>query len=267
MIEVRNLYKSFEEYGPDGKLMGTKEVLSDISTVFADGITNLIIGRSGSGKTVLMKNLVGLLEPTSGQVLYDGRDFVAMSKREKVQMRREMGMIFQSAALFDSLTVLENVMFPLDMFSSMTLRERQRRAQDCLARVNLVDADSKYPGEISGGMQKRVAIARAIALNPKYLFCDEPNSGLDPKTSLVIDELLHSITHEYQMTTIINTHDMNSVMGIGENILFIHEGRKEWQGVSAEVMHSTNQRLTDFIFASNLLKEMRQATLAQPSNS
>ena len=259
MIEVKNLYKSFEEYGPDGKLMGTKEVLSDISTVFADGITNLIIGRSGSGKTVLMKNLVGLLEPTSGQVLYDGRDFVAMSKREKVQMRREMGMIFQSAALFDSLTVLENVMFPLDMFSSMTLRERQRRAQDCLARVNLVDADSKYPGEISGGMQKRVAIARAIALNPKYLFCDEPNSGLDPKTSLVIDELLHSITQEFNMTTIINTHDMNSVMGIGENIIFIYEGNKEWQGVSADIMGSTNKRLTDFIFASDLLKEMREA--------
>jgi len=170
-----------------------------------------------------------------------------------------MGMIFQSAALFDSLSVLENVMFPLDMFSPMTLRERQRRAQECLARVNLVGVDGKYPGEISGGMQKRVAIARAIALNPKYLFCDEPNSGLDPKTSLVIDELLHSITHEYQMTTIINTHDMNSVMGIGENILFIYEGRKEWQGQSTDIMNSSNKRLTDFIFASDLLKEMRHA--------
>ena len=251
MIEVKNLCKSFED----------KAVLKDISTVFADGITNLIIGQSGSGKTVLMKNLVGLLEPTSGQVLYDGRDFVRMSKDEKVMMRREMGMIFQSAALFDSLTVLENVMFPLDMFSSMTLRERQRRAQDCLARVNLTDADHKFPDEISGGMQKRVAIARAIALQPKYLFCDEPNSGLDPKTSLVIDELLHSITHEFGMTTIINTHDMNSVMGIGENILFIYEGKKEWQGVSADIMHSDNKRLTDFIFASDLLKEMRQAIL------
>ena len=249
MIEVRNLYKSFED----------KEVLHDISVTFEKGLTNLIIGQSGSGKTVLMKNLVGLLEPTSGEILYDGRDFVAMSKKQKIQMRREMGMIFQSAALFDSLTVLENVMFPLDMFSSMTLRERQRRAQDCLARVNLVDAEAKYPGEISGGMQKRVAIARAIALNPKYLFCDEPNSGLDPKTSLVIDELLHGITHEFGITTIINTHDMNSVMGIGENILFIYEGRKEWQGVSADIMNSTNQRLTDFIFASDLLKEMRAA--------
>ena len=247
MIEVKHLYTSF-----DGR-----EVLKDISTVFENGKTNLIIGQSGSGKTVLMKNLVGLFEPTSGQVLYDGRDFVAMSKAEKVHMRREMGMIFQSAALFDSLTVLENVMFPLDMFSSMTLHERQKRAMDCLDRVNLIGAEAKFPGELSGGMQKRVAIARAIVMNPQYLFCDEPNSGLDPKTSLVIDELLHSITQEYQMTTIINTHDMNSVMGIGENIIFIYEGRKEWQGVSADIMGSTNQRLTDFIFASDLLKDMR----------
>ena len=252
MIEVKNLYKRFDE----------KEVLKDINTVFEDGKTNLIIGQSGSGKTVLMKNLVGLLDPTSGQVLYDGRDFVAMSKNEKVMMRREMGMIFQSAALFDSLTVLQNVMFPLDMFSAMTLRERKKRAMECLDRVNLVGAEQKYPGEISGGMQKRVAIARAIALNPKYLFCDEPNSGLDPKTSLVIDELLHSITQEFQMTTIINTHDMNSVMGIGENIIFIYEGHKEWQGVSADIMHSTNKRLTDFIFASDLLKDMRSAILS-----
>ena len=251
MIEVKHLYKSFED----------KDVLKDINTVFEDGKTNLIIGQSGSGKTVLMKNLVGLLEPTKGQILYDGRDFVQLSKREKVLMRREMGMIFQSAALFDSLTVLENVMFPLDMFSTMNYRERVRRAQECLDRVNLQGADEKFPGEISGGMQKRVAIARAIALNPKYLFCDEPNSGLDPKTSLVIDDLLHSITQEYNMTTIINTHDMNSVMGIGENIIFIYEGTKEWQGVSSEVMGSTNQKLTDFIFASDLLKNMRQMVI------
>ena len=253
MIEVKNLYKSFDEV----------EVLKDISTVFEDGKTNLIIGQSGSGKTVLMKNLVGLFDPSKGQILYDGRDFVRMSKQEKVHMRREMGMIFQSAALFDSLTVLENVMFPLDMCSSMNLRERQRRAMDCLDRVNLVGAEEKFPGEISGGMQKRVAIARAIALNPKYLFCDEPNSGLDPKTSLIIDDLLHSITQEFKMTTIINTHDMNSVMGIGENIIFIYEGHKEWQGVSADIMHSTNKRLTDFIFASDLLKEMREAITHQ----
>ena len=258
MIEVRNLCKSFED----------KEVLKDISTVFEDGKTNLIIGQSGAGKTVLMKNLVGLLDPTSGQVLYDGRDFVGLSKHEKVMMRREMGMIFQSAALFDSMTVLENVMFPLDMFSTMNLRERIRRAQDCLDRVNLDrDADEKFPGEISGGMQKRVAIARAIALNPKYLFCDEPNSGLDPKTSLVIDGLLQGITKEFGITTIINTHDMNSVMGIGENIIFIYEGRKEWQGVSSQIMHSDNTRLTDFIFASDLLKNMRQLVLDKESVS
>lgn len=251
MIEVKHLHKSF----------GDREVLKDINTVFEDGKTNLIIGRSGSGKTVLMNNLVGLLEPTSGQVLYDGRDFVKMTKKEKVMMRREMGMIFQSAALFDSLTVLENVMFPLDMFSSMNYNERKKRAMECLDRVKLRDAGNKYPAEISGGMQKRVAIARAIVLNPKYLFCDEPNSGLDPKTSLVIDHLLSSITHELGITTIINTHDMNSVMGIGENILFIHKGEKEWQGVSSQVMRSTNKRLTDFIFASDLLKNMRNLVI------
>lgn len=251
MIEVKNLCKSF----------GDKEVLRDISTVFESGKTNLIIGQSGSGKTVLVKNLVGLLDPTSGDVLYDGRNFVAMDKKEKIMLRREMGMIFQSAALFDSMTVLENVMFPLDMFSSMTLRERIHRAKTCLDRVNLKDVDTKFPGELSGGMQKRVAIARAIALNPKYLFCDEPNSGLDPKTSLVIDELLHGITHEFNITTIINTHDMNSVMGIGENIIFIYEGNKEWQGVSADIMNSNNQKLTDFIFASDLLKKMRNAVI------
>ncbi len=253
MIEIRNLCKSFED----------RQVLSDISAVFESGKTNLIIGQSGSGKTVLVKNLVGLLDPTSGSIFYDGRDFVAMTKKEKIMLRREMGMIFQSAALFDSLTVLENVMFPLDMFSSMTLRERTRRAQTCLDRVNLMGAEAKYPGEISGGMQKRVAIARAIALNPKYLFCDEPNSGLDPKTSLVIDDLLHGITQEFNITTIINTHDMNSVMGIGENIIFIYEGHKEWQGQSKDIMGATNQRLTDFIFASDLLKQMRAAVMGK----
>lgn len=248
MIEVKNLYKSF-----DGK-----DVLKDICARFEDGKTNLIIGQSGSGKTVLMKNLVGLLTPTSGQVLYDGRDFVSMSKKEKVAMRREMGMIFQSAALFDSLSVLENVMFPLDMFSNMNYRERVRRAQDCLARVNLIDAQDKFPGEISGGMQKRVAIARAIVLNPKYLFCDEPNSGLDPKTSLVIDDLLSGITKEYGTTTIINTHDMNSVMGIGEQIVFIYNGTKEWEGTKDDVINSTNKRLNDLVFASDLFKKVKE---------
>ena len=255
MIEIQNLYKSF----------GDKDVLNGISTIFDSGKTNLIIGQSGSGKTVLMKNIVGLLEPTSGDIIYDGRNFVTMDKKEKITLRREMGMIFQSSALFDSLTVLENVMFPLDMFSNMNFRDRVKRAQFCLDRVNLKDVETKFPGELSGGMQKRVAIARAIALNPKYLFCDEPNSGLDPKTSLVIDELLHSITHEFNITTIINTHDMNSVMGIGENIIFIYDGHKEWQGVSADIMGSDNKKLTDFIFASDLLKKMRKAVTEKQS--
>ncbi len=249
MIEIKNLYKSFED----------KTVLKDISSQFKDGITNLIIGQSGSGKTVLMKCIVGLLDPTEGDVLYDGRNFVKMSKKEKTMLRREMGMIFQSAALFDSMSVLENVMFPLDMFSDMNYKDRKRQAENCLDRVNLLEAANKYPGEISGGMQKRVAIARAIVLNPKYLFCDEPNSGLDPKTSLVIDELIHGITHEYGITTIINTHDMNSVMGIGEHILFIYDGRKEWEGSKDEVVSSDNARLSAFIFASDLFRKVREA--------
>ena len=251
MIEVKNLTKSF----------GDKTVLRGINARFETGKTNLIIGQSGSGKTVLMKNLVGLLHPTSGEVLYDGRDFVGMTKREQVMMRREMGMIFQGAALFDSMSVRDNVQFPLDMFSSLNYADRVRRAEECLDRVNLVEAANKYPDEISGGMQKRVAIARAIVLNPKYLFCDEPNSGLDPQTSLVIDHLLSDITHEYGITTIINTHDMNSVMGIGEKIIFIYKGTKEWQGVSADIMGSTNERLTDFIFASDLLKKMKRTEM------
>ena len=256
MIEIRNLYKSF----------GEKEVLRDINATFGNGKTNLIIGQSGSGKTVLMKNIVGLLEPTSGEVLYDGRDFIKMSKHDKMMMRREMGMIFQNAALFDSMTVIENVMFPLDMFSGMTLRERRKHAQVCLDRVNLIDAQQKFPGELSGGMQKRVAIARAIALNPKYLFCDEPNSGLDPKTSLVIDELLHGITQEYDTTTIINTHDMNSVMGIGEKIIFIHKGTSAWTGSKDEIMTSDNKKLNDFIFASDLFKKVREEGMKEIRN-
>ena len=248
MIELKSIYKSFED----------KDVLEDINARFENGKTNLIIGQSGSGKTVLMKSIVGLLTPERGEILYDDRNFLNMNKKEKKALRREMGMIFQSAALFDSQTVLENVMFPLDMFSNGTLRERTRRAQFCLDRVNLIDAQNKYPGEISGGMQKRVAIARAIALNPQYLFCDEPNSGLDPKTSLVIDELIHDITTEYNMTTIINTHDMNSVMGIGDSIIYIYQGHKEWEGTKDEVFSATNQRLNDFIFASDLLKKVKE---------
>ncbi|MBQ0164338.1 MAG: ATP-binding cassette domain-containing protein [Bacteroidaceae bacterium] len=247
MIELKNLCKSFDD----------KEVLKGISTTFAPGKCNLIIGQSGSGKTVLMKNIVGLFTPTSGEILYDGRNFVQMSKREKALLRREMGMIFQSAALFDSLSVLENVMFPLDMFSDDSYKDRVRRAMYCLERVNLKDAAQKYPGEISGGMQKRAAIARAIALNPTYLFCDEPNSGLDPKTSLVIDELIHGITQEFGTTTVMNTHDMNSVMGIGEHIIYIHKGEAAWEGTKEEVMHSDNERLNSFIFASDLFKRIK----------
>lgn len=248
MIEVKNLNKAFED----------RQVLFDINARFESGKTNLIIGQSGSGKTVIMKCLVGLLQPTSGSVLYDNRNFINMSKREKSDLRREMGMVFQGSALFDSLTVLENVMFPLDMFSNLTLRERQQRARECLDRVNLSGAENKYPSEISGGMQKRVAIARAISQKPKYLFCDEPNSGLDPKTSLVIDELLSGITHEQGITTIINTHDMNSVLGIGESILFIYKGHVEWTGNKDQVIGSTNRRLNDLVFASDLSRKMKE---------
>lgn len=253
MIELKNIHKTFDD----------REILKGISTVFEKGKTNLIIGQSGSGKTVLMKCIVGLFEPTGGEVLYDGRNFFVMSKKERTFLRREMGMIFQNAALFDSMTVLDNVRFPLDMFSTLSWRDRQRKANECLERVNLKGAESKLPGEISGGMQKRVAIARAISMNPKYLFCDEPNSGLDPKTSLVIDELIHGITQDYGMTTIINTHDMNSVMGIGENILFLYNGRKEWQGNKDEVMTSSNELLNNFIFASDLFRKVKKAELEE----
>ena len=256
MIEVKNLTKSFAD----------KTVLQGIDAVFETGKTNLIIGQSGSGKTVLMKNLVGLLEPTAGEVLYDGRNFVTMTKKEQVLMRREMGMIFQGSALFDSLSVLENVQFPLDMFSNLNYNERVRRAQECLDRVNLLDAQHKFPDEISGGMQKRVAIARAIVLNPKYLFCDEPNSGLDPKTSLVIDELLSGITKDFGITTIINTHDMNSVMGIGENIIFIYKGHKEWQGTKDDVMDSDNKNFDDFVFASDLFRKVKKVENEEAHN-
>ncbi|MDR3218034.1 MAG: ABC transporter ATP-binding protein [Dysgonamonadaceae bacterium] len=249
MIEVKNIDKSFDK----------KEVLKNISTVFDKGKTNLIIGRSGSGKTVMIKTLIGLLRPNSGEILYDKRNLTAMKKTELKNLRREMGMLFQGSALFDSMTVLENVMFPLTMFTRDSWKVREKRAKFCLERVNLTDADHLYPGEISGGMMKRVAIARAIALNPQYLFCDEPNSGLDPKTALLIDDLIHSITKEYNMTTVINTHDMNSVMNIGEKIMFIYEGEKAWEGTKDEIMTSTNKKLNDFVFASDLFKKVRKA--------
>ena len=250
MIEVKNLHKSF-----DGK-----KILEDISAQFLSGKVNQIIGQSGSGKTVLMKSIIGLFRPEEGQVLYDGRNLVDMSGREVKKLRQEVGMLFQGSALFDSLTVLGNVMFPLEMFAKMTRKEMEERAQFCLTRVNLMpDKFGLYSGEISGGMQKRVAIARAIALNPKYLFCDEPNSGLDPVTSLVIDKLIEEITEEYNITTIVNTHDMNSVMGIGENILYIYKGQKEWQGSKDQIMTSTNERLNSFIFASDLFRKVKEA--------
>ncbi len=248
MIEVEHVIKSFEE----------KVILKDISVVFDPGKTNLIIGRSGSGKTVLMKNLVGLLKPDSGKILYDRRDIITMQKRDLKMLRREVGMLFQGSALFDSMTVLENVLFPLVMFSEDTQKEKQKRAVFCLERVNLKDAGHLYPAEISGGMMKRAAIARAIALNPRYLFCDEPNSGLDPKTSLLIDDLIHDITKDYNMTTVINTHDMNSVMNIGEKILFINEGQKAWEGTKEEIMNSSNKDLNDFVFASDLFKKVKE---------
>lgn len=247
MIEAVNINKSF-----DGKA-----VLKDISAVFRAGSTNLIIGQSGSGKTVLLKSLVGLHRPDSGSVFYNSRNFTSMSDKERGELRKEIGMLFQGSALFDSMTVEENVRFPLDMFTEMSLEERRERANFCLKRVNLINVNHLYPSEISGGMQKRVAIARAIALNPRYLFCDEPNSGLDPKTAIVIDELIYEITKEYNITTIINTHDMNSVLGIGENIIFIYNGEKYWEGSKEEILHSENKELNDFIFASKFFKTIR----------
>jgi len=247
MIEIKNVYKSFEQ----------KEVLKNISKVFNKGETNLIIGRSGSGKTVLLKSIVGLHEVDRGQIFYDDRDFTSMSHKLRKKLRQEMGMVFQGGALFDSLTVEENIRFPLDMFSELSVTEKQKQVDFCLDRVNLVDANKLYPSEISGGMQKRVAIARAIVMNPKYLFCDEPNSGLDPETSMVIDELIHSITVDLQITTIINTHDMNSVMEIGDNILFISEGEMCWEGNRKEILHAENQKLQEFVFANKQYQRIR----------
>ena len=247
MIEVKNVTKSFEG----------KTILHSVDAQFHAGKTNLIIGQSGSGKTVLMKSIVGLVKPEEGEIIYSGRDVMKMTPPQIKELRKEIGMLFQGSALFDYETVLGNVMFPLVMFTNMTQAEMRDRALFCLERVNLKGADQKYPSELSGGMQKRVAIARAIALNPKYLFCDEPNSGLDPKTSILIDELLRDITHEYQMTTIINTHDMNSVLGIGENIIFLNKGHKEWVGDKSQIYTSDNQALNDFVFATDLFQEVK----------
>lgn len=252
MIEVKNVTKSF-----DGVT-----VLNDISATFQTGKTNLIIGQSGSGKTVMLKSLVGLLKPEQGEILFDGRDIIRMSRDEIKELRKEIGMLFQGSALFDSETVLGNVMFPLVMFTDMSQGDMLDRAMFCLERVNLKGEENKYPSEISGGMQKRVAIARAIALNPKYLFCDEPNSGLDPRTSILIDELLSDITHEYNMTTVINTHDMNSVLGIGENIIFIKNGHREWVGDMTQIYTTANDALNAFVFATDLFQEVRRYVAA-----
>ena len=248
MIQVEDITKSFEG----------KTVLHDVSCTFETGKTNLIIGQSGSGKTVLMKSLVGLVHPEQGRILFDGRDSMAMDTAQMRRLHTEIGMLFQGSALFDSETVLGNVSFPLMMFTNKSRAEIRERAMFCIERVNLRGAEDKYPAEISGGMQKRAAIARAIALNPKYLFCDEPNSGLDPRTSILIDELLSDITHEYNMTTVINTHDMNSVLGIGENIIFINKGYREWVGDKDKIWATTNRALNDFVFATDLFQEVKE---------
>ncbi|AYN05303.1 ABC transporter ATP-binding protein [Flavobacterium sp. 140616W15] len=251
MIEVKNIEKSF----------GDSKVLKGVSTVFETGKTNLIIGQSGSGKTVLLKSLLGIHAPDSGTIEFDGRVYSELDPDEKRELRTEIGMVFQGSALFDSMTVAENVAFPLKMFTTDTGSKIQDRVDFVLKRVNLIDAHKKLPSEISGGMQKRVAIARAIVNNPKYLFCDEPNSGLDPNTSTLIDNLIKEITEEYNITTVINTHDMNSVMEIGENILFLKNGVKEWQGTKEQIFVTDNKAIVEFVYSSNLFKKVREAYL------
>ena len=253
MIEVKNIKKSF----------GEKVVIDDVSAVFQTGKCNLIIGTSGSGKTVLMKCLVGLFEPDSGEIDYDGQLFSEMTDEHRKELRQRIGMLFQGSALFDSMTVEQIVMFPLDMFAKVTYADKLKRVNEALDRVNLKDANKKFPAEISGGMKKRVGIARAIVLNPKYLFCDEPNSGLDPQTSLLIDKLIKEITTEYNITTVINTHDMNSVMEIGDNIIYMYQGLKEWEGSNKEIIFSKNQRLNDFIFASEFLRDAKDMRMLE----
>lgn len=244
MIEIKDIHKTF----------GENTVLKGISAKFLPGKNNLIIGGSGSGKTTLLKCIVGLHEPTKGDVFFNGQDFTTMSFEERVPIRIEIGMLFQNSALFDSMTVEENLMFPLNLFTDQTRAEKLERANFCLERVNLEGKNKLYPAELSGGMKKRVGIARAISMQPKYLFVDEPNSGLDPKTAILIDELINEITEEYQITTVIVTHDMNSVMGIGDNIIFLHEGKKWWEGSNKEIAHTDNQELNDFVFASKFMR-------------
>jgi phospholipid/cholesterol/gamma-HCH transport system ATP-binding protein len=251
MIEIKGLNKSF----------AGGQVLFDINTVFEKGKVNLIIGQSGSGKSVLAKCIVGLHEPESGQILFNGRNFIGLSRTDRTEVRKEIGMLFQGSALFDSMTVEENVMFPLSMFTKMTKKEMLDRANFCLERVNLTGKNKLYPAETSGGMQKRIAIARAISMNPKYLFCDEPNSGLDPKTALVIDNLIREITYEYEMTTVVITHDMNSVIEIGDTILFIYKGKNWWQGDSKSIITTDNKEISEFVYASEFMKEIRSSMI------
>jgi phospholipid/cholesterol/gamma-HCH transport system ATP-binding protein len=248
MIEVKNLSKAFS-----GKV-----VLEDVSCQMQKGKINLIIGASGSGKSVFMKCIIGLIIPEKGEILYEGKDLLEMNKDEKKELRKNIGMLFQGSALFDSMTVEQNIQFPLNMFTDLSLDEKRKQVDEVLARVNIADANKKYPSEISGGMKKRVALARAIVLKPKYLFCDEPNSGLDPKTSLVIDRLIMDLTQEYNITTVVNTHDMNTVLESGDNILFLHQGKKEWEGNNQEIIFNENQILNDFIFASDFLRDAKQ---------
>ncbi|GDX42448.1 ABC transporter ATP-binding protein [Bacteroidota bacterium] len=253
MIEVKNIQKKFAD----------KVVIEEVSARMEAGRCNLIIGASGSGKTVLMKCMVGLLNPDQGSIFYHGNNFTTMDTEAKTLIRKEIGMLFQGSALFDSLTVEENIMFPLNMFTKDTTGEKIKRVNEVLDRVNLSGVNKKYPAELSGGMKKRVALARAVVLNPKYLFCDEPNSGLDPQTSLVIDKLIRELTVEYQITTVVNTHDMNSVMEIGDYILYMYQGKKEWEGTRKEIIFSKNQRLNDFIFASEFLRDAKDMRMLE----
>jgi len=253
MIEIKNIHKQF----------GERVILDDISAVMDTGKCNLVIGASGSGKTVLTKCMVGLFEPDSGQILYDGQDMIAIEERDRKILRQQIGMLFQGSALFDSMTVEQNVMFPLNMFSALSYSDRKKRVDEVLDRVNLKDAHKKFPAEISGGMKKRVGIARAIVLNPKYLFCDEPNSGLDPQTSLLIDKLIKEITTDYNITTIVVTHDMNSVMEIGDHIVYLYQGHKEWEGNNKEIIFNKNERLNKFIFASEFLQDAKDMRMLE----
>ena len=253
MIEIKNITKSF----------GEKVILQDVSATMQTGKCNLIIGASGSGKSVLTKVMVGLFEPDGGEVLYDDANMTTLEQDKRKELRQQIGMLFQGSALFDSMTVEENILFPLDMFTKMSSSEKRKRANEVLARVNLVDANKKYPAEISGGMKKRVGIARAIVLNPKYLFCDEPNSGLDPQTSLLIDKLIREITADYNMTTIVVTHDMNSVMEIGDFIMYLHQGKKQWEGSNKDIIFSKDELLNNFIFASDFLQDAKQMRMIE----